>query len=877
MRVERNKAVFAEPPVAVPDGNVDVSGGGRWKIWQNAGTKIDAPILGNGDLLAAVAGNGRYPQFWFTTNDFWQMESAANWEFFHDNSSAKFDPAVSGGSPRPVGRMVFDIPAMEGAKWYTEQKFSTGETITILTNCDGKKCTLKSWAAADENILVVEFETETDLDLEFDFYFPDELGKGCERGVDIWGSGESDEVQNGMFVGTVTGRPLQVKKIGGGIVSGYRQFSDHVDMPVRVGFAGGFLVVDENMSFRECSRKFGNMSDMRNRNTCKTIKAGEKATFVLPVRSWAKCSRPYEYAFSRARWITSEDVENLRARHLAWWKRFWSVSEISLDDPVIEQRYYLSKYMLASVSRDSEYPPNILGISTFDRPAWNGNYKINYNHQSPYLNLMVSGHFAQSDPHDAPYLKLMEISDEMSKRLLRHEGLYYPLGLGPHGVVSEALLLYMKSPALHGALNMIYRYGITEDEEYAWKVYPYLRGVADFWEKDLVLLDGVYHVVEDGMHERTDGNIRENGVPEDPVNTLGYLKTFFTWIPRISETLGIDEEKRETWRDIADHLVPYPKGKVGQIQDNPTLWKEVDVKLEDLLPEEMLEKEIYYDEGVGGKWSFHFPGNIMHIYPGNAIGLGSDPKELEVAKNTVHIHALVENALGELEYKRAIETGKNKKNEKITKNVRNEKTENLFPNRNEFTKNERLVSDSGNSIKNISVKDKHFYKAGAFNASNLSCVFFTAAVRVGYDPDIIWEEMREMIIHRGIPNGFLKENPHGIEQLNTIPDAIQEMMLQSYEGIIRIFPVWPRAKHPNASFRGFRAWGGFEISASLKNGDVNEIIVCSHKGHNCKIENPWPGQNVKVVYEYSQTEEVHFGELLEIELHKEESAIIIAC
>ena len=68
MVVERNRAVFTEAPTAVPDGNVDVSGGGRWKIWQNAGTKIDAPILGNGDLLAAVAGDGRYPQFWFTTN-----------------------------------------------------------------------------------------------------------------------------------------------------------------------------------------------------------------------------------------------------------------------------------------------------------------------------------------------------------------------------------------------------------------------------------------------------------------------------------------------------------------------------------------------------------------------------------------------------------------------------------------------------------------------------------------------------------------------------------------------------------------------------------------------------------------------------------------
>ena len=54
----------------------------------------------------------------------------------------------------------------------------------------------------------------------------------------------------------------------------------------------------------------------------------------------------------------------------------------------------------------------------------------------------------------------------------------------------------MKSPAIHGALNMIYRYEITEDEAYAQKVYPYLRGVAEFWGKDLVR-DGVYHVVGD--------------------------------------------------------------------------------------------------------------------------------------------------------------------------------------------------------------------------------------------------------------------------------------------------------------------------------------------------------------------------------------------
>ena len=49
--VTRNKAVFTAPPALLPAGGVDVSGNGRWRIWEFAGTKVDAPILGNGDML----------------------------------------------------------------------------------------------------------------------------------------------------------------------------------------------------------------------------------------------------------------------------------------------------------------------------------------------------------------------------------------------------------------------------------------------------------------------------------------------------------------------------------------------------------------------------------------------------------------------------------------------------------------------------------------------------------------------------------------------------------------------------------------------------------------------------------------------------------
>ncbi|MDO4648498.1 MAG: hypothetical protein Q4B26_07595, partial [Eubacteriales bacterium] len=638
--VYNHRGVFRNPPVAVPAGDVDVSGGGRWRIWQDAGTKIDAPILGNGDLLCAFAGPREYPQFWFTTNDFWQMESAANWEFFHDNSVAKADPPMSLGSPKPVGRLVFDIPSLRNTAYLVEQNYGEGETRAVYTWENQERFEIRGVVCAVENELLLTMKSDREISISWDVRFPDELGMGCDVGVDFEGTGEGETSRNGMFVGMTGGKPLQVKKIREGIVSGYREFSDHVDVPTKVGFSGRFLTRSDGTEWNPGCKALGYDSSLS-----MTLLPGIAYTFVLSVRSWAKVSRPYEYACSRTRWFTKEDALQLLKEHKAWWKSYWGISGISIQDKLLEKWYYLCQYMMGSLSRDPSYPPNILGISTFDRQAWNGNYKINYNHQSPYLGLLVSGHFEQSDPHDSPYLDMMDIAREMSRRLLGHDGLLYPLGLGPAGMVSEALLLYMKSPAVHGALNMIMRYELTLDPEYGRKIYPFLLGVADFWEQDLVLKEDGYHVVGDGMHERIVADVREHGLPWDPVNTLGYLRTFFRFMPKISKDLGLYPERWERWEEIADRIAPYPKGTIREITDNPTLWTEADVPLTELLPDSFLEKVIYYDEGKGGKWSYHFPGNIMHIYPGNAIGSESSEEEQEIAYNTVKAHALVEDAL----------------------------------------------------------------------------------------------------------------------------------------------------------------------------------------------------------------------------------------
>ena len=73
--------------------------------------------------------------------------------------------------------------------------------------------------------------------------------------------------------------------------------------------------------------------------------------------------------------------------------------------------------------------------------------------------------------------------------------------------------------------------------------------------------------------------------------------------------------------------------------------------------------------------------------------------------------------------------------------------------------------------------------------------------------------------------------------MNAVPAAINEMLLQGYDGVIRVFPNWVKEK--DASFTTLRSMGAFLISSSLKQGKVEYLKIFSEKGRPCTIENPW--------------------------------------
>jgi hypothetical protein len=112
------------------------------------------------------------------------------------------------------------------------------------------------------------------------------------------------------------------------------------------------------------------------------------------------------------------------------------------------------------------------------------------------------------------------------------------------------------------------------------------------------------------------------------------------------------------------------------------------------------------------------------------------------------------------------------------------------------------------------------------------------------EPDRAYLGMKRIVERWRHPNGLIwamsvADYGHAGAWTETlgICAPLQEMMLQSFGGVLRIFPCWP--KEVPASFTTFRAEGAFLVSASMQDGIVTSLSILSEKGGPCRLYSPW--------------------------------------
>ncbi|MBO5935110.1 MAG: hypothetical protein J6Q94_06440 [Clostridia bacterium] len=128
---------------------------------------------------------------------------------------------------------------------------------------------------------------------------------------------------------------------------------------------------------------------------------------------------------------------------------------------------------------------------------------------------------------------------------------------------------------------------------------------------------------------------------------------------------------------------------------------------------------------------------------------------------------------------------------------------------------------------------------------NGSNSYLPAGARIGVDPKYLIDGLRMNIKEFALPNMLFRHHGGGIEHLTTVPATINEMLMQSHEGIIRLFPCWD--KNDDASFENLRADGAFLVSAEIKNGKIPAVKIRSLAGRKCTVDCGFVKNVIRVV------------------------------
>jgi len=536
---------------------------------------VDAPLLGNGFTGVAISGNPEKQVYHISRNDFWRLKSSFNNSF----------PAV-------LGTVEVSIPGLTGASYLIEQDLYKAKTLSSFAK-KGQNVLFRTFVSATEDLMVVEIiltgEGELEGTINLDLPGPQQL------------------IDNPPF-DRVFPTETEIGNAADGIYYISRAFEEEVDIPTKAVCALTILG--------------GKSNDFK-------LSEGNPVALVVAFSSNFKSDYCLQAVIQRLRGVRKKEVRDVEAEHEAWWKDFWSRSYVDINDSLIEKQYFLSNYSLACFSRDKEFPPSIFGTTiTKERPHWNGDYHLNYNHFAPYYGLFSSNHIEQAIPCNIAVLAQQDRGEYYSKKICRIDGgILLPVGAGPLGIETtrknelmvnhrahwftegnvedEGLFFGQKSNSSYCVVNMAMHFYTTYDEEFTALYYPFVKAVATFWENYMIWENGRYVIYNDAIHEGTVGTM-------NPILSLGLARLVMQTAIDMSSELDVDADRREKWQYIKENISDYTyqerKGKkVFRYSEKGTAW--------------------WNDNTLG----------IQHIYPASQIGLDSDPGLLQVARNTIDV------------------------------------------------------------------------------------------------------------------------------------------------------------------------------------------------------------------------------------------------
>lgn len=508
----------------------------------------DGAITGNGDLAVILGNSPDGLRLFLSKTDVWHAV---------ENEHA--------GGLRPVGYVDIPVPEALYRHYRVEQDMDEG-VLRCAFGDGARSLRLEIRVAADENAVLIEADGAVSL----------------------------SPALNAYDLGEVTGRNDAVTKQGVFCVSRH--------------FDGDDCLYETHV--------FAALRQLDDTRACVFVATNHDGP------------APQEAVIEKAAALSPVRFDGLKAAHEAFWKAFWERSRFAVSDPTLETMWAASQYFLAVSARNPGFPPGLYGnFITVEHPNWHSDYHLNYNYQAPFYAACASNHPELTDG----YLTPLEEFVPRGRTFAAHYGcggVLFPCGIAPKGYMTEFIpgiryeferpFMGQKNDALHAADIAVFRWNATRDEAYARDhAYPYLKACLDFFTDYAVEENGRFSIKDDAIHEvpyyLKDFDEKDYPAIHDKNNvlTLGLLRLCIPAAIDMAETLGVDADRRKTWRDLLDRLSPFP-----------TFIRR--------------GKRVYRYTEKGMRWNNGNDVGQQHIYPCGCVGLGSSEEDLQIARNTVN-------------------------------------------------------------------------------------------------------------------------------------------------------------------------------------------------------------------------------------------------
>jgi hypothetical protein len=564
-------------------------------------------LMGNGDI-GVIAGDPDPSQqtFRFGKSDFW----GTHW---NDSHKAPEVSILSFGSltiSSPATSQQATFPEAGGISTYRMDQDILHAEVTTTVRMDGRPVHMRSWVSDGDNVFVTEIWSEgtggdpmsRSMPIAVRLAMPEPnavphmtvpAGVGSEKGV-LWASRENnlenanDYKARGAIAVNLLGAAMTDIVEAGTTVIGTFTLKDNEPVELVTVFESDARIGLNGPSMAELARK----------------------------------------AVAHAERITARDARALEVAHLNWWKSFWLRSLVELHDPVLEDYYYGSLYLLGASSRPGKPAPSLWGnfIST-DNAGWGGRYFMNYNEEAPFYGVFSSNHADLAEPYNR--MVLAQLAWQKNKTAdAGYHGAAYQRTFSPFTVIARSPALVsvapvkdiqrlpsdQKSNATFSFLPVIDYWEYTQDNSFLRsQLYPALRELDAFW-RDFAVRDSssqYWHFEHTSAHE--------GGDDVDPNLDLGFAHRIERELIETSEILHLDASLRPVWKSFSEQLAPYPQGVVD---GKPVYFEAASVK-GDSSPKRLF---------VPGDQPINLEGLV---FPGENLAIGGDAKQLEIARNSL--------------------------------------------------------------------------------------------------------------------------------------------------------------------------------------------------------------------------------------------------